>query len=388
MAQKRVPGYYISLKEDTVAGFFTDFAEWNFNPSHVKFQSSTNEVQVLTVENCKSFEVNGYDQYVPMQIRRMTNAIKYSGNSAMEGTEAYESIKVFTRLIYDNNGFKLFEYKDRKRENYFYQKENGAVTELVFRVYLNDYLVVDDKKYLGQLQALFSAYFAKDKKLAQMLPRLPYTEEGLVSFLNEVHKASVRKAAKKYPSELFLIGGASFNSFRVTPFSRYHTPSTINYNSDLSPVIGFGIVSYSQRNFGKNFYGVQLKNYSLKNKGRTDNGIGYEYKANVTMLGLSFGRKWINNPNLSWYSSLAPSALWLYRNTETRSVEDYREVVKGRSIGHMIGLQTGVVFRKFGIWGLYNIGAMNLHTYVNIGTLHNSVQAGIDWKLKNKKTKG
>jgi hypothetical protein len=384
MAQKRVPGYYISSKGDTISGSFTEFSEWNFNPSHVKFEGNTNESHVLTVENCKSFAVNGYDQYESIQLSRMTNSIELNGNYEMEGAEAFENIKVFGRIIYNNNGLRLIEFKDKKRENYFYQKDNGAITELVFRVYLSDGKVVDDKRYLKQLQALFVSHLQKDKKLAQGLPRLQYTEEDLVSFVNQVHNEKVLKNARKYPSELVLIGGASFNSFKVTPRNVFLTQSTTSYNSVLSPIIGFGIINYSQRNFGKNIYAVQIKNYSFKNKGIADNKVSYEYKANVTMVGVNFGRKWINKPNLSWYTSFAPSAVFLLGNTETRVSGEQKKVVKGRFLAHIVGLQTGVVFQRFGIWGLYNIGTVNTHTYVQVGTRHRSLQAGIDWKLKYK----
>ncbi|TSD63509.1 hypothetical protein FFF34_018125 [Inquilinus sp. KBS0705] len=57
------PGYVVTLKGDTIQGFF-DYRGWDSNPRKVKFKTDLNAaVQELTPANTLYFDINGLEAY-------------------------------------------------------------------------------------------------------------------------------------------------------------------------------------------------------------------------------------------------------------------------------------------------------------------------------------
>jgi hypothetical protein len=202
------------------------------------------------------------------------------------------------------------------------------------------------------------------------------------AFSNKEKGANAKKEKNKYPSEFILIAGASYNTFKVSPYQQFVHPTTLNYQSKVSPVIGFSYTEYGQRSFGKNIYSGELRYYNFKHAAKTVDEE-WEYKANVFTVGIAIGRKWIYEKNFSWYTSIVPSAVILANNKEIKYYQNSKTIVNGNGLNFRVGIQTGfVLFNHLGIWALYSVPGIDLHDYRQYSTIHKSTQAGIDWRFQ------
>lgn len=386
-AQQSMPGFYIASNGQTINGTFPKFRNWNYNPSKIEFETNTKQLIQLTPEVCKSFTVTGYDTYESMKVKRMTNPNKFYLNvEKAPNEEVFEDIHVFLRRIYNEGSVKLYIFKDSKRENFFI-KINDTLTELLFRVVFRKNpstgtdFVVEDKKYIDQLKSMFSARLSNDEKLAKKISMLRYSENNLITFLNQAMGLKFKRQKNRYPPELVVIGGVSYNTFKVGPYQQFVYPTTLSYPSKISPVIGLSYTEYTQRSFGKNMYSGELKYYSFKHAAARGEER-WEYKASAFSIGFSVGRKWIDEKNIAWYTSIVPTAILFAKNTETKTYLNTKEVVEGRKIIFRPALQTGFIFNRIGIWAVYNFIKNDIQRYPHYNSFHQSIQAGMDWRFK------
>lgn len=395
VAQNNFPGSYITNNGEVVNGAFPKFKSWNHNPSKVQFQTQGGSILELTPQTCKGFAITGYETYESMQVRRMTNPNRYYLNVQNAGNEeTFDTIRVFLRRLYNEDSVKLYILRDSKRENYFI-RVNDTFTELFFRMVFRHNAktgidhVFEDKKYVEQLKSLFKLSIENNRKLAKEAARLRYTENDLISFLNTAMGTQAKKHRNKYPSELVIIAGGSYNSFKVTPYQQFVYPTTLSYASKIVPLAGLSYTEYDQRSFGKNMFSGELKYYSFSHAAtRVDENSAiriedkWMYKGHVFSIGFSVGRKWLNKRDIAWYTSITPMGLIVAGNKQTRLYFNREEIVSGKRITFRVGLQTGFIFKRIGIWALYNLPPQNdMQKERNYEALHQSVQAGIDWRF-------
>ncbi len=387
-AQKTFPGFYITSTGETINGMFPHFKEWSQNPGKVQFETNTKKQVELTPDMCQSFAVSGYDTYESIRVKRMTNPNRHVFNyQDATQEETFEDIHVFLHRIYDESNVKLYEYRDNKRENYFISV-NDTFTELFFKIVYkkNERTGIDelfnDKGYIDQLKSLFSSQLKNDNKLTKYVNSLRYDNNDLITFINWALGVKKQKQKNKYPSEFAVIAGASYNSLKVTPYKQFVYPTTIDYPSNFTPVIGLSYTTYGGRSLGKNMYSGELKYYRFKHSANTSDEE-WEYKANALTIGFGIGRKWINKQFISWYTSIIPTAMLLSNNTESKTYLNEKTVTsEGINVAFRFGLQTGVIIKRFGIWAEYNLPANDIQTYQQYDTFHQSIQAGVDWRFK------
>lgn len=330
-AQKISAGFYVNLQGEKIAGSFSDFRQWNYNPSKVSFAADDKTSIVLTPENCISFTVSGYDTYIAKTVSRMTDAETFSTAVNREGSsEHYDTINVFLRRIFDQPGISLYEYSDKLRKNYYIQHGNDFA-ELIFKVDYTGGRTVEDKRYLSQLQTLYASQLIEDNKAVRKLFRTEYDGRDLVSFLNHIHDVKQPEKAKElaYPTEIVFSAGASYNVQKVGPLNLGNPRTYLDYSSNIAPLVGIGFIRYGQRNFGKYYWNVDLKYTSFRNISGYSGSHRWEYKSHVASLSVGGGIKWINKKNFAWYTSASSNIIFLLGNTEVATYNDKREEVKG-----------------------------------------------------------
>jgi hypothetical protein len=240
---------------------------------------------------------------------------------------------------------------------------------------LNTGEVFENAAFSNELKYSSLLKIVDDKKMD-----ISYQRNDQFSFKEK--NAKTKKEKNKYPAEFSLIAGASFNSFKVSPYQQFVHPTTLNYQSKVSPVIGFSYTEYGQRSFGKNMYSGELRYYNFRHAAKTVDEE-WEYKANVFTVGIAIGRKWIYEKNFSWYTSIVPSAVILANNKEIKYYQNSNTVVDGNGLSFRAGIQMGfILFNHLGIWALYNVPGIDLHDYRQYSTIHKSTQAGIDWRFQ------
>jgi|GEM_PF-5739957 len=389
-AQKIFPGFYITLSGDTVTGNFPQFNQWKNNPSTVKFETAAKKIIILTPDNCRGFTIIGYDTYETIETNRMTNLTRFSEYrygmlNGESDTATYEKIKAFLRRVFFSNSVSLYEFSDAKRVNYFLKTVDGF-SELIYRVYYTGNKIIEDKAYKVQLGALYATNIAGDTKLKQKINQLDYEEEAIVSFLEKVYNMNPSKGKKdRRFSEFFIAGGISLNTFKVNSSSELIQPATVKYNSSVVPVIAVGAIHYVQRNFNRYFITTEIRYTSFNHAGKTPTDKEWRYKSQIIAPGFGIGAKWVNKEKFSWYTSIITSGMIMIGNKEF----GYNGLVTerdGRAFIIGIGLQTGILFKNFGVWGQFNSG-ITTYSATYYSPVLNSIYAGIHWRTPFKKRK-
>lgn len=391
-AQKKFPGFYIDLKGDTVNGNFLNYKDKEDNPETIKFEAAGGNTIELTPKNSLGLHLEGYDTYESRSIKRMKNAIEFKpGINETDPTDVFEQKDVFLTVLFDQDGTRLYGFRDRLRVNFFIQKNSDTLTELQFKMYLNNNVLVEERKYRNQLNFLFLSAISTDNKLKEIVEKLNYDENDLVSFLHRIYDKKWTKDKNKYPLDIEILGGASSNKFEIDgPKASIYGPARTIFKNSIGPVVGISLNKYSRKNFGKNFLSVQLKYWSFKNSGSVNGTDAYDvnYKAGVIALGVAVGRNWIHKPNISWSTSISAGNTIVVGGKAESAFTHLVYKAKNSSLGLYSSLQTSVVvMKRLSIWGAYYLNAINSHVYP-FGTAyeayHTPSQVGLGWRFKTR----
>ena len=388
-AQTSFHGYFISPNGDTTRVSYPDYKQWNFNPQQITVQTGDGKTEVLTPENTREFVIDGYDTYVSRRFSRIANPITSINDfRVLSPDDSVEQVHGFLLYMTQAKGVRLYKYNDKRRENFFIEKEGEPLSELKFKIHVTDDLqAVDDNRYKQQLHVAFRESISANPSLQHRLNRLEYKEEKLEAFMRQVEG---NKAAKKkmYPGELLVLGGVAYSSFEVKGSEMTTASSETTYDPSVSPVLGIAYFDYSQRNFAKNFFLLQLKWYRYQNNGvytypYSSQKTKITYESHLANLSVGLGRNFVQTPAASFYVVVAPTALLLLNTKEIYNEKDVAS--RATFFTYNILLQTGVRFKnKLGIWAHYNVLPIDVQKYVFFQHNHRSIQVGVDWTLKRK----
>jgi hypothetical protein len=190
--KKTFPGFYVSTAGDTVTGTFINYSDWDKNPSDVDFAATSGKTTKLTPQNCRTFVVEGQDEYLSYVGKRLVNPIDdhevLSRHHTNFGDEE-EEVVTFLRLVARAPECELYVFTGSKRSNFFYRVPGSSAVELKFKkyYYLN-YLVdvyeyqvgsiISSEDYKVQLNNVFAEAIYR-RKLASSLKTLLYTETNV-----------------------------------------------------------------------------------------------------------------------------------------------------------------------------------------------------------------
>lgn len=382
--QQTFNGYFINNNGDTTAVSFPGYKQWKNNPAQIEVRTAGGQDIVLTPENAREVTINGYDTYRSRRFSRLTNPLEFTAFNELSAADSTEEIHGFLLFLVQGDGVSLYKYSDKRRENFFIEKE-GELTELKHKLYPNDNYsqVIEDNRFRQQLWAAFVHSRQNTEALKSRLEVLEYKEDQLQALVKGV-KGKREKKAKRYPSEIALMGGVAYNTFNVTSVSFSNRSTMADYKASQSPVIGITFYEYSQRAFGRNFFLLQLKYYRFKNEGEYTyyTRVGtVTYSGDMINVGLGFGRTIYQTPALKAYAVLAPHAVFIPASKEQYSGEEAYE--ENLVISYNVSVQAGVRFgERLGAWVHYNVLPIDAQQYIHFGNHHRSLQLGVDWRLK------
>lgn len=281
-------GFYVDLKGNKITGSFNSYKEWTINPKKVDFIEDESKKEIkLTPINCISFTIDGKESYVAYSGTCLSNPTELTSQSSQkDSSNNFDIVSTFLRSVIKQDDIQILALNNTGRNNYFYQTNDGAISELIFKVFLNDDLKLQkDEKYKRQLfSQLFNKVVSNDQ-LEKQLSQLEYKEASLVRFINKAYSIKADKKKSKYKSTYFVTGGISFNSFKATGNAGIPQAKT-SYSNHTSPLLHFGVNIYTQRGFGKLFFSPQVKVFTSKHSGEiiTTNNINIStlHKTNYT----------------------------------------------------------------------------------------------------------
>jgi hypothetical protein len=318
--KKTIPGYYISVQNDTVKGTFSGYSQWSQSPSEVVFTpAGSGSTTKLTPQNCLNFILEGNDEYLSYTGQRLVNPI-YDNEVITKRDSSFddkkEEVITFLRLVTRTPVCELYVYADNKRTNFFYRLPGHSVVELRYKKYYDERQVnqftVDREshvneitEYKDQLNDLFSEAINK-RQLTSSLKSLTYTEDRLEMFLQELFAAEPVIHGQKNPLSGWIISaGASFNFVSVKA-SKFNVIAK-EYGSSVSPLLSIGYITTFRRSFGKYFLYPQLNFFRYKTTGEINDGTFRKvttYQADLIISGeLNGGFNVVNQKSIRFYLS-------------------------------------------------------------------------------------
>lgn len=308
--KKTASGFYISLQGDTVQGIFSSYSQWSKNPSAVEFATGTMvKPTLLTPQNCRKFVVEGYDEYLSYAGQRLVNPIydyQVLNHQYSSVNDELEEVITFLRLVIRTPNCELYTFTDTKRTNFFYRLPGDSVVELKNKKYNVEGQINASTEYKDQLNNLFTDAIYR-RKLTSSLKTLPYMEEKLKSFFEQLFTAEAVKHKKKDPTAGWIVATGAALTFVNVKSENIVNYVAKNYNTSISPLFSIGYIAPISRNFGKYFLYPQISLFRFKNTGEIDDDIFKKvttYQTDMVISGeINGGVNVINQQNIRLYLS-------------------------------------------------------------------------------------
>jgi hypothetical protein len=265
-AQKNfVPGYVITNSGDTVRGRI-NYQGWTHNPRSIQFQLAEGaETRDYTVNNLRSFEVTGKDNYRSAVVQRSTKPIDIS-QLKVGYSDTVLTDTVFLRLVVKGK-WNLFELNVNK-SIFYLQVDDGPIEELRYVVDLQESNQYFSERYYFRNQIngkLFTA--GADKKLSRSVVSLNYNEIELRKFIEGVNQ-SISGSGNElviHKTKLFSFYAgvsAAINTMSMKGEGDARVDA-LSFKGSVSPAIQAGVNISSGRNLQRLMGRVELCYYNF-----------------------------------------------------------------------------------------------------------------------------
>jgi hypothetical protein len=250
-----LPGYYLNKSGDSISCKI-EYGDWRVTPRTINIEVN-NEKRTLGADDIKGFGVFGYSEYKTVSVSYHTNPIegtllpeKYSDSSVTENT----FLKVLIKGKYS-----LYEFQSIERKYFFIQKNDGAISELVYRVAAKDGEITEDKQYVNVL----AGFFLQENLLDRYRPKVYNASYNskisyLVSLLNGGSGGTGVQTNKTLKGEfqLALFAGAAINMFPSQLSGNF--PAEGSLRSAGSAVAGISLLYIVPQRFQSLKFGLSL----------------------------------------------------------------------------------------------------------------------------------
>jgi hypothetical protein len=256
------PGYYITLKGDTVKCDF-QFKDWEVTPDFVMVRSGTTS-STLYPSDIAGFGINGYGDYKSFEITyHKGNYIPLEAPDTFSDsiTKKHSFLKILSKGKYS-----LYELVETSRPYYFYSQNGRDITELKYRVKRVQMNIERDETYKKTIFDLFAAE-ALSYQYSNKITKSVYSSRDIVPLFRALNEKTsgekvVKKKKKLTQFELF-VGGIRHN---------FPTPvENISFDGSQSVTGGLNFQYFVPSNFRSIAIGASLA-YDKYNSstGRTD----------------------------------------------------------------------------------------------------------------------
>jgi len=171
------PGYYVDNNGNRIEGMIKNM-DWRYNPTMIEFKSSSEEVQVLTIDQIQEFEITNYSKYVRFNVK-MDRTSKNVNEINENPDPVFKEEILLLKTLFEGQA-NLFEYVEGNLIRYFLQMEGQDIQQLIYKKYKNEEgVVVSNQSYKNQLwRNLYCVEISEDD-----LQRVTYTRRSLMKYL-------------------------------------------------------------------------------------------------------------------------------------------------------------------------------------------------------------
>jgi len=257
--------------------------DWSDNPESFTYKF-TEEGEKITgqLTNIKEFAVPQHFKYV-----RYTGNIDISSNNINELSSnqnpVLEKKTIFLNELVDGE-LKLYQYKEKNIEQFFYAKNNGEITALVYKKYNPDsdtYKIAENTKYISQLKELF----AGNTPASFQTNKMTYEKSHLVKAFEEYNGIQTEVKNNRIDFNLSIRPGISSAKLNLDTNSSY-------FNVDFTNKTTFriGLEAELVLPFNKNKWSIlaEPSYYRYKNESISKDG-NYQFETNFDMVDLEIG---------------------------------------------------------------------------------------------------
>jgi hypothetical protein len=254
-------GYVINLKGDTSLGYI-NYKEWGQNPKSISFKTNLDDVsKQLDATNICGFAIDGFENYKRYILRASLAYVDMQ--RAPTGIDTTAKIDtVFLRVLQTGKNLTLFSLTDDiKTRFYITDNSRNVPEELIYRVYHDtedDSHLIDNKRFIGQLNACAHHYRMDSPKLLKQTSRALYTEPDLIYIVSMINGNSEQVSEAATSNNIRLFVGASLNSNTLKYTGDVYWANKDKFSTSISPSLSFGFDGFVNPNIGKLFYRLEI----------------------------------------------------------------------------------------------------------------------------------
>lgn len=268
--------YIINNNGDSSFGEILD-AGWNVNPETITFKQDLSK-KTYSVSDLLGFAVHGEAVYLRRTVKYQLNPSNYkdAGTSYSNNEETRTAwLKIVVRGEYN-----LYELSTSKRKYYFVQKQQGEISELIFKVRFLEGQLIKDEIFKDQL--LSFPGIAENKKLSRAIQNAAYSEKDLADIFVLLNNGNVSLLSSGHPkNEVDINLEANINVLSAGgQYEVYNNVGTLNLhtvklNSSVGFRIGAAVNFVVKRNSATSIRaGIELGSIGIKATGGSNSNSG------------------------------------------------------------------------------------------------------------------
>jgi len=353
-------GYFIDESGKKITCLIKN-VDWHDNPFEFEYKfSEEGEVQVATIENIQEFGINNESKFIRAKVQIDKSSDVASNMSHTRNPEFVEET-LFLKIEVEGN-MNLYSYKNGNLRRYFYEEDNGEITQLIYKRYLyKPTKIAENNTYRQQLLTRLKCSSVSEKDIKKIPYKTEPIKEIFVSYNICKSGEIVQKTEKSKgdynltvrPGIIYSKLGKSTITFSDTEFE-YGNRTNFRLGMELEYILPFN----------KNKWGVFVElaywNNNSKSKVESDHVSGgflvANYKNTAIELPLGIRYYFFLNEKSKLFLSTMYTFYYVKSEEEYSRIDNttlYHEEDSGVTVGN-IGFGTGYKFNdRFVIEGRF-----------------------------------
>lgn len=124
-------GYYINNSNQKIDGLIKNI-DWENNPNQFIYKPSENEEhKIVNIESAKEFGIYNTSKYVRSNVN-IDRSSKYINELSHVREPVFKKEELFLKVMVEGKA-NLYSYQDGNLKRYFFNKDNAAIEQLVFK---------------------------------------------------------------------------------------------------------------------------------------------------------------------------------------------------------------------------------------------------------------
>lgn len=279
-------GYYIDNTNQKINCLIKNI-DWKNNPTEFEYKLSENgESKKAIIKSIKEFGIDNISKYVRsiVNIDRSSETINELSN---DRNPIFKEEELFLKVLVEGKA-NLYQFNDGNLRRYFFNKENSAIEQLVFKSYKTSYNKIGkNNRFKNQLWDNLKCPNFKINKVEN----LDYQKNDLIDFFVEYNECNGEKNInyeEKQKKDLFNLSiRPGFNSSSLSIQNSFSSSRDTDFDNEFG--FRFGIEAEFILPFNKNKWSLIIEptyQYFKSEKEITNRSVKADYKSIEIPVGI------------------------------------------------------------------------------------------------------